>query len=69
MSAYMLKVDEQKNPPGLTSREPILLKQNEYLDCPNVCDSRKARWENGDAICAECGEMAVVYDRKTWCGK
>ncbi len=51
---------------GLTSKEPIPLKRGEYLDCPNVCDARSAKWRNGDAICPECGEAAVVYDRTTY---
>jgi hypothetical protein len=50
----------------LTSKGPIPLARNEYLDCPNVCDARSAKWHNGDAICPECGESAVVYDRATY---
>lgn len=50
----------------LTSREPIPLARNEYLDCPNVCNARSAKWDRGDAICPECGESAVVYDRATF---
>lgn len=52
-----------KRTPKLTSKEPIPLSRGEYLDCPNVCDARSAKWHNGDAICPECGEPACVYDR------
>jgi hypothetical protein len=48
---------------GYTSRQAEPLKRSEYLDCPNVCNSRSAKWKNGDAICPECGEMAVVYNK------